>query len=34
MEQAILDSGRKLEEHTLESLDKEWRAAKRRIRSK
>ena len=31
MEQAITASGDKLQEHTLESLDKEWRAAKRRI---
>ena len=31
MEQAITASGDKLQEHSLESLDKEWRAAKRRI---
>jgi ATP diphosphatase len=34
MEQAIIASGDKLQEHSLESLDKEWRAAKRRIASK
>ena len=33
MEQSIFKSGGKLEQHTLESLDKEWRAAKRRIGS-
>ncbi len=34
MEQAIIASGSKLQEHSLEALDKEWRAAKRRIGSK
>jgi ATP diphosphatase len=34
MEQAITGSGDKLQEHSLESLDKEWRAAKRRIAAK
>jgi MazG family protein len=34
MELAITDSGDKLQEHSLETLDKEWRAAKRRIASK
>jgi ATP diphosphatase len=34
METAITASGDKLQEHSLESLDKEWRAAKRRIASK
>ena len=33
METAITGSGRKLRDHSLESLDKEWRAAKRRLRS-
>jgi len=33
MEDAITASGHKLKEHSLESLDKEWRAAKRRLRS-
>jgi MazG family protein len=34
MERAITDSGDKLQAHSLESLDKEWRAAKRRIAAK
>ncbi len=33
MEQAVAASGRQLKEHSLESLDQEWRAAKRRIAS-
>lgn len=33
MEDAITESGRKFRDHSLESLDKEWRAAKRRLRS-
>ena len=31
MEKAITASGRSLKDHTLESLDKEWRAAKKRV---
>ena len=31
MEKAILDSGRRFRDHNLESLDREWRAAKRRL---
>ena len=31
MEQAIIDNGKKLAELTLESLEKEWRAAKHRL---
>jgi uncharacterized protein YabN with tetrapyrrole methylase and pyrophosphatase domain len=32
MEDAILESGQSFKDHTLESLDREWRAAKRRLR--
>ena len=31
MEKVITDSGRRLRDHNLESLDQEWRAAKRRL---
>lgn len=31
MEQTILDRGKSLQEHSLESLDKEWRLAKKRV---
>jgi len=31
MEVAITESGKSLKQHTLESLDKEWRAAKKRV---
>jgi ATP diphosphatase len=31
MEQAISDSGQRFSDHNLESLDREWRAAKRRL---
>ncbi len=31
MEKAITASGKLLKDHTLESLDKEWRAAKKRV---
>jgi ATP diphosphatase len=31
MEKAILESGKQLKSYSLESLDKEWRAAKRRV---
>jgi len=31
MENAIIETGKSLPDHTLESLDKEWRAAKKRV---
>ena len=31
MEEAIIKSGKTLKQHTLESLDQEWRAAKKRV---
>jgi len=33
MEREVTRSGKKLSDHSLESLDKEWRAAKRRLGS-
>jgi len=31
MERTILDQGKSLQDHSLESLDKEWRLAKNRV---